>query len=171
MIVCELDVEANGIVLLDAGALHNTLDWVPAPGETRDLLREFFNSNLGDKVIIQGAIAPLLSIDDGTYEVICRLSHEESQVDDFVVVTNGVFPLVVKSTAAFYDLDRLMDWPPEEPGERAALDPGFYAVTIRGFRCVEDGRIVRAGYEFVCEPASELPKPTGQIDAYMRIFF
>ena len=104
MVAYELDVEANGIVLLDAGCLHGTLDWVPALGETRDLMREFFDSDLGDKVINQGAVVPLLSIDDGAYEVICRLSHEKSQVDDWVVVTNGAFPLVVKSAAAFYDL-------------------------------------------------------------------
>src|SRR5690606_7947851 len=131
----------------------------------------FFNSDLGDKVIAQGAVVPLLSIDDGTYEVICRLNTEESLVDDWVVVTNGVFPLAVKTRAAFYDLDTMMAWPAEESGEEAGLAPGFYAVTFRGFRCVEEGRIVRAGYEFVCESTEELVEPTGQIDAYMRVFF
>lgn len=171
MIVEKIDVEANGIVLLDQEVLLETLGWSPAPGETRDLMSEFFNSDLGDHVIEHGAVAPLLSIDDGVYEVICRLASEPSPVEELVIVTNGVFPLVVRTRAAFFDLQTMMAWPPQEPGVDAALAPGNYAVTFRGFRSVEEGRIVRAGYEFVCEPTSTLVAPTGQIDAYVRVFF
>ncbi|WP_144630612.1 hypothetical protein [Bordetella genomosp. 13] len=171
MVAGKMDVEANGIVLLDPEVMHEVLGWAPAPGETRDLMSEFFSSNLGDDVVDNGAVAPLLSIDDGVYEVICRLSSEPSPVEDLVIVTNGVFPLVVKTRAAFFDLQSMMNWPPEESGVDSALAPGIYAVTFRGFRSVEEGRIVRAGYEFVCEPTTDLARPTGQIDACVRVFF
>ncbi|WP_414444862.1 hypothetical protein [Burkholderia sp. 22PA0106] len=65
MIVESIDIEANGIVLVDPSVLHDTLGWTPRSGEVRDLMSEFFNSNLGDLVIKAGAIVPLLSIDDG----------------------------------------------------------------------------------------------------------
>lgn len=171
MVLENIDVAANGIVLLDTAVLHETLGWSPAPGETRDLMREFFHSDLGDAVIEHGAVAPLLSIDDGGYEVICRLASEPSPVEERVIVTNGVFPLLVKTRAAFFDLQAMMAWPPQQPGVDAALAPGNYAVTFRGFRSVEEGRIVRAGYEFVCEPTPALVAPTGQIDACVRVFF
>ena len=171
MIANHLDVEANGIVLLDEGILHETLGWTPTQGESRDLLHEFFTSDLGDEVVNRGAVVPLLSIDDGTYEVICRLSSEASPVDDLVIVTNGAFPLKVKTSAAFYDLDTMIAWPPTESPVSTDLAPGHYAVTVRGFREVKNERIVRAGYEFVCEPTPALAKPTGRIDAYMRVFF
>jgi len=171
MIAKTIDVETNGILLMDPAVLHDTLGWRPAPGETRDLMSEFFNSDLGDDVINQGAVAPLLSIDDGGYEIICRLGSEASQVDDLVIVTNGVFPLTVKARAAFYDLGVLMAWPADEPGIASALEPGHYAVTYRGFRKVDHGRIVRAGYEVACEPVPVRATPTGRIDAYMRVFF
>ncbi|VFR19678.1 hypothetical protein AMP9_3317 [plant metagenome] len=136
MVLENMDVAANGIVLLDPAVLHETLRWSPAPGETRDLVREFFNSDLGDEVIEHGAVAPLLSIDDGVYEVICRLASEPSPVEELVIVTNGVFPLVVKTRAAFFDLKIMMDWPPQEPGADAALAPGD---ADRADRCLRQG--------------------------------
>ncbi|MPV65614.1 hypothetical protein [Burkholderia sp. BE17] len=171
MMVGEIDVEANGIVLLDRKVLYEALGWTPlGPGE-RDLMSEFFSSDLGDEVIQKGAIVPLLSIDDGGYEIICRLASEQSTVEDLVVTENGCFPLLVKEGACFYDLEKLMHWPPGENGVDSKLKSGFYSVTINGFRSVESGRIVRAGYEFVCEPTSKLIEPTAEIDKYMRVFF
>ncbi|WP_124648988.1 hypothetical protein [Burkholderia stagnalis] len=171
MIFGEIDVEANGIVLLDQEVLYETLGWTPlVPGE-RDLMSEFFNSDLGDKVIEKGAIVPLLSIDDGGYEIICRLATERSTVEDLVVAKNGSFPLSVREGAYFYDLENLMHWPPSETGIDSALESGFYSVTINGFRYIESGKIVRAGYEFVCEKTSELIESTAEIDKYMRVFF
>lgn len=171
MIVGEIDVEANGIVLLDQEVLYEALGWTPSsPGE-RDLMSEFFSSDLGDKVIEKGAIVPLLSIDDGGYEIICRLSSERSTVEDLIVTRNGCFPLLVREGAFFYDLENLMHWPPSESGVNSKLIPGFYSVTINGFRSLESGRIVRAGYEFVCEKAAGLIEVTAEIDKYMRVFF
>ncbi|MBN3825785.1 hypothetical protein G3O00_19455 [Burkholderia sp. Ac-20384] len=171
MVIGEIDVEANGIVLLDQEVLHETLGWRPVvPGE-RDLMSEFFSSDLGDEVVKKGAIVPLLSIDDGGYEIICRLSSERSTVEDLVVTRNGCFPLLVEKGARFYDLENLMHWPPSEVGVDSQLRSGFYSVTINGFRSVESGRIVRAGYEFVCEPTDELIEFSAEIDKYMRVFF
>ena len=141
MIVEMIDVEANGIVLLDQQVLYETLGWVPRSGEERDLMSEFFGSDLGDKVIKKGAVVPLLSIDDGGYEVICRLKGERSTVEELVVVSNGDFPLVVKENACFYDLETLMHWPPQDCGVDAQLKPGNYSVVVNGFRSVSSGEM------------------------------
>ena len=166
-----IDVEANGIVLLDEKVLYESLSWTPSVGEERDLMSEFFTTDLGDKVIRDGAIVPLLSIDDGGYEIICRMVDEDCTVSDLIIVRNGCFPLQVRDEAFFYDLENLMHWPPASKGLPSSLDPGSYSVSVNGYRDVKDGRIVRAGYEFVFQPTASLVEPTAQIDAYMRVFF
>ncbi|MGR2664310.1 hypothetical protein ACUXVY_22205 [Chromobacterium haemolyticum] len=170
MLNSNIDVEANGIILSDPTILHKALQWVPQLGEQRDLLTELFSSELGQRVIDSGAIAPLLSIDDGGYEIICRYTDEPSLVENLIITRNGEFPLMIEDSAYFYDLESLIYWPPEEQGIDCKLPPGTYAISINGFRKIENNRIIRAGYEFVARPTSELIIATGQIDAYMRVF-
>lgn len=170
MLMTEIDIEANGIILVDTEVLHRVLEWRPRVGEKRDLLYDFFNSELGESVIEHGAITPLLSIDDGGYELICRYDHEPSTVSHLIATRNGEFPLVVEQEALFFDLDALIDWPPSEAGILSMLAPGNYAVTIHGFRDINEGRITRAGYEFVARPTKDIIKSTAPIDAYMRVF-
>lgn len=165
----KIDVEANGIVLIDPTLLHGVLNWSPKEGEVRDLLAEFFSSDLGELVIEKGAVVPLLSIDDGGYELICRLDKELSEVNDLVVVKNGEFPLVVKETAYFFDLESLIFWSAKEIGINSMLEPGNYMVTINGFRAFEGSRVIRAGYEFVAKQVEEISPASGVIDAYMRV--
>lgn len=164
-----IDVEANGIILTDVDFLHQVLEWSPQSGESRDLLHDFFASDLGDLVINSGAVVPLLSIDDGGYEIICRYDEELSTVRDISFVSNGEFPLFISGSADFYDFSALLEWP-SGVGLASFFSPGFYAVTINGFREVDAGRIVRAGYEFVARPTNGLIEPTAAIDAYMRVF-
>ncbi|SAI54393.1 Uncharacterised protein [Bordetella ansorpii] len=166
------DVEMNGIVLLDREVLHAVLGWTPAAGETRDLMHEFFNSDLGDEVVTAGAVVPLLSIDDGAYELFCRPAARHSRIEEaWIVARNGQFPLEVTRHAAFHDLAALTEWPWSESGLDAGIPPGCYSVSINGFRVMESGVITRAGYEFVYAPVPERIVSTGRIDAAMRVFF
>jgi len=48
MLATEIDVEANGIILVDTEVLYRVLEWRPGVEEKRDLLSDFLNQDLAN---------------------------------------------------------------------------------------------------------------------------
>lgn len=47
--------------------------------------------------------------------------------------------------------------------------PGYYAVTVLGFRQIKDMEIIRFGFEFVLSKCNTLPELTANLNMSMQI--
>lgn len=163
----DLTVDFNGIVLFDPDRLETFFGGRIDPGT--DLWTRFTTTDDGDAVLSQGIVVPILGLNDGTYDVIVRHEAEASPVSDPVIVENGVFPLQVDRRAVLCDLAVFLDWERDVGWHDAAVDPASYGVTVCGFRAIEDGRVVRCGFEFVLARAEALPDLTASLETDMQV--
>ena len=124
---------------------------------------------MGDVISKHGAAIPVLGLDDNVYECIIRLDTEKSEVDDLIVIENGSFPLHVSSKLIIADMAVLVEWEKDLGWETVLLPLGYYAVTIRGFREIKNGEIIRFGFEFVLSPCDILPELTANLSMSMQI--
>jgi hypothetical protein len=84
----------NGIVLFDPAALHEFYGRIQRGAS---LFRRFTETDDGDQVLERGMVVPILAIDDPGYSLVFATRVEESPVEPWVVVTNGVFPFWVST--------------------------------------------------------------------------
>ena len=153
-----LTVDFNGLVLMDPTELLRLTGPVRS-GE--NILGRFSTTSLGDDAIRGGAVVPILSIDDSSYDVVVRYADEPALGPAHT--TNGVFPLHVVSRCVVADLVVLWQWSGEMGWYDVDVPPGFYAVTMNGVREPQ-------GYEFVLTPVAELPEVTGDLNVRMSLW-
>jgi hypothetical protein len=65
--------------------------------------------------------------------------------------------------AVLWDWKRGLGWLP------LPVPPGGYAVTVRGYREIQQSEVVDCGYEFVLEPRSELPTMGASLTMDMQV--
>ena len=90
-------------------------------------------------------------------------------ISDLIVIENGSFPLQVSSKLIITDMAVLVEWEKDLGWETVLLPLGYYAVTIRGFREIKNGEIIRFGFEFVLSPCDILPELTANLSMSMQI--
>jgi hypothetical protein len=163
----DLAVDFNGLVLFDPTRLENFLGGPIVEGT--NLWQRFTTTEDGDEVVNQGIVVPILGINDGSYRVVVRQEDERSVVSDPVVVENGEFPLSVQKRLVLADMAVLLEWTFELGWHDLDVSPGYYRVTIRGFRAIEHSRITRCGYEIVLAPAPVLPPMTASLEKNMQV--
>lgn len=163
------NTDYNGIVLFEPSLLKEYYGDRIRKGS--NLFRRFMKTDDGDEVLRLGIIVPILAIDDAGYTVIFRQEAEKSEVEPYVVLSNGVYPFRVKAEAVLADLAVLRDWEEDLDWQRVPLDTGRYAITVRGFRRMANTKrkIVDAGYEFVLRKSARLPRVTASTGHKMRV--
>ena len=147
--------DCNGFALFDLETLSRSVGRSLESGD--NLLLEFKNSNLGDKVLDEGAIVPVYPITDGTYIVSIREFHEAKPdfADTKPYARSGVFPFCATRNIVVADLAVLQEWWPEEGWQRIDLNPGTYAVDVTAY-VGED----ISGFEIVLSKTRTLPRRT-----------
>ncbi len=156
----DLEVTFNGLVLMDPAGLL-ALTGPLAPGT--NVLGRFTTSSLGDDAIRGGAVIPVISLDDGTYDVVVRLESDPSPFeDDIRIRTNGAFPLLVAERLVVADLATLWSWTGGADWFDVPAPPGTYAVTVNAYQGAE-------AYEFVLTPTDSLPPVTGDLNVRMAL--
>jgi|GEM_PF-1022808 len=162
-----LTVDFGGIVMFDAACLKGCFGRDIAEGE--NLYRLFVTTDMGDEVVDAGAVIPIVGINDSTYEILIRSDAEKSSVDDLIIVSNGVFPLEVRQRLVIADLAVLYEWDEGLGWHSLRVDPGFYGVTVNGFRKIEAGAVSRFGYELVFARHDSLPAFSGDLEREMQV--
>lgn len=163
----DLTVDYNGIVLFNPAALAGRFGGSIEAGT--NVLEQLQDTTAGDVVVAAGIALPILGINDSTYEFHIRLATEPSEVDSLCILENGVFPLQVSQRLVIADLAVLVEWADELGWKSVDVAAGTYGVTIRGFRAIEGGRVVRFGYEAVFEPRDSLPAMSGSLVKDMQV--
>jgi hypothetical protein len=158
----------NGIVIFDPDRLIQFCGGHIDEGT--DLFTHFMSSDDGDKVIEQGIIIPILAIDDAGYSVEFHINEKSDRPKEQIVFENGIFPLHIEKRLVLADLVVLKEWIEDLGWINVDAPPGYYKVTIRGFRQKDQqGNITDGGYEFHLESTTSLPKYTGSLEINSRV--
>ncbi len=171
MFISTIITDFNGVVLFEPHLLQQRYGGRIEEGT--DLFTKFTTSDEGDAVLTEGLIVPILAIDDSPYKIIVRRSDEPKVNRGSIVVENGVFPLRVHQELVVADLVVLKEWTEGLGWNAVNIEPGTYAVRVRGFREVDSSgrRITEAGYEFILEPREVLPALTADVGKNMRVMW
>ncbi len=162
--VHSVTVDRNGLVLFEPTLLRTWFgSQIP---ESTNLLQRFTTSDDGEAVTALGAAVPVLGLNDSTYDVHVRQSGEPSLVDPLVIFENGIFPIQVVERLVLADAAVLHEWQDDAGWQWLELEPGFYALTIRGFQTAD---MRCCGFEFVFAPTPALPELTGSFTADMQV--
>ena len=168
MFLKEMITDFNGFVLFDPVRLERALGRPPVQGE--DLYSLFRSSDLGDRVVAQGAILPILGLTDGGYEICVRTENEPSPFSQIpVYANNGEYPLVVETTAYLADLAVLDEWCVELDWQALELPRGTYSGTVAAHLELADGAIERAALDVCLSARGLLPALSADLAKDMNV--
>lgn len=168
----KLLLDHPGLVLYDDLHLKNFIDKHNIKDEN---LLEYFteNNELGSKVLLDGVIIPLYSIEPTFYDVYISI-NEDSQVKksdvlfsckDFPFkVISGKIELTTIIAIVFWDNDNFQEHDaPNDLGDAFCIEipKGNYTVDINGFY---NSSTETKGYEFVFKNVKELPLYKNQLE-------
>lgn len=163
----KLIVDFNGIAIFDPKLLQRFYGEI---GIGENLYERFIRTDDGDKIVAQGIVVPILSINDSTYKIFLRNENEPSSLDPEIIVTsNEVFPLKISHHAVITDMASLLEWDPDEDWQTLDTPPGAYSVRINGFRLIENNLVTDFGFEIVLTESETLPAFTGSLSKNMQV--
>jgi hypothetical protein len=163
-----VDVDFNGIVVFAFPDLLRYFGGQVSDGQ--NILKPFTETDLGDKVVDDGVVLPIINIDDGGYLV--RFLDEAPwsspqrivAFSDAGYVLNVTDRLYVADAAVFWDWEALLGW------REVSVAPGTYTVTIEGVAHLgPEGSVDRVGYDIVLKTVNSLPKRTARIREDSRV--
>jgi hypothetical protein len=168
MLRYKIITDFNGIVIFEPNRL---IQFFGAHiDEGSDLFTHFRSSDDGDKVVEQGIIIPILAIDDAGYDVEFYINEKSNRPEEQIIFESGDFPLCVERKLVLADLVVLKEWIEGLGWTFVDVPPGYYKVTIRGFRQTnEQGHITDCGYELILQSTSSLPEFTGSQEMNFRV--
>ncbi|MBT0568224.1 hypothetical protein [Williamsia sp. CHRR-6] len=162
----DMTVDFNGIVIFDPARLS---DYYGGIKRGHNVWRDFTTTNMGDEVVQQGIVVPLIGINDGSYEVYVRSVSEPSCWGLDSIKDNKGFPLRVSVRLVIADMAVLLDWYEDEGWFDIDCEPGFYDVDIYGYRKVVSGAVQSCGYDFVLTNVERLPTMTAELEKDMQV--
>lgn len=167
MLIQELSVSVdfNGIVMFSYPDINS---WFGGITSGDNILKPLIETDLGDKVMDEGIIVPIINIDDGDY-LIRLFSGAPVQDEAEVVFQESGYPFRVSRDAFIADAAVLWDWEESLGWSRVAIDPGFYAVDVRGVRHANKGGGYSGGYDFILRKVEFLQKRTANTRSDSRV--
>jgi hypothetical protein len=163
-----VDVDFNGIVIFAFPDLLRYFGGQVSDGQ--NILKPFTETDLGDRVVDDGVVLPIINIDDGGY-LVRFLDEAPSPSPQRVVafsdagyVLNVTARLYVADAAVFWDWETLLGW------REVAVAPGSYTVTIEGVAHLGSaGSVERIGYDILLSPVSLPAKRTARLREDSRV--
>ena len=163
----DITVDFGGIVVF---APDRLVDYFGKIEIDANIYKTFITSDDGEKVVEQGIVLPILGINDSHYPVFIRYADEEPQVrPGLIIFENRGFPLFVRDRCVIADLGAFLEWSPPDGWIFLDIRPGFYNVTVRGYRDIKNGQVVDFGFELVFTRTEMLPKLTATLTQDMQV--
>ncbi|WP_080406713.1 hypothetical protein [Burkholderia ubonensis] len=164
----KIDVDFNGIVIFSYPDLMKFFADPVVNGQ--NILSDFTQTDLGDKVVDGGVVLPIINIDDGGYLVRFFEGDPESSVRRRVVFSDSGYvlkidgDLYIADAAVFWDWEEYLGW------TKVAIPRGYYSVKIEGVQHIsDDGSVGSIGYDVIVNRVEDLPKRTAQIRQDSRV--
>ncbi|WP_321790360.1 hypothetical protein [Burkholderia pyrrocinia] len=164
----EVNVDFNGIVIFAYPDLNGYFDKPIAEGQ--NILRDFTQTDLGDKIVDAGAVLPIINIDDGGYLVRFFDGAQKNSPHREVVFSDSGF--VLKVTSELYIADAAVFWNWEEylGWNKVSVPCGNYAVTVQGVKYMNaNHQVTRVGYDVILNKTETLQPRTAKIREDSRI--
>ena len=161
-----LSIDFNGIVIFsypDIDQLYNGI----VSGQ--NILNDFIHTDLGDKVMDDGLVIPVVNIDDGDYLIRIFYDEPSDQGIEVVFLESG-FPMKINESIFCADAAVFWDWEENLGWHKLDISPGFYSVDARGVKHLRDHGGCIPGYDFIFKRVLSLPKRTAKTRADSRIF-
>lgn len=167
MIQLKITVDFNGIILFDLRKVEEFYSGESIKGQ--NIYRRLISTGEGDEIVKTGTIVPINNINDGIYDVQIRGSHEKSIInEELFFVENKIFPFASSGNSYISDMSQLLEWDAPNNCSPIHILPGMYSIEIRGYKKVENFRVIKYGYDILISPCEELPKLTADISKNMQ---
>lgn len=170
MLMDEIDVSVdfNGIVIFGYPDINNFFECPVESG--KNILREFTQTDLGDRIVDAGVVIPIINIDDGGYWVRFFDGSPEASPRRNVVFSDNGYVLKVNSDLYIADAAVFWDWEEYLGWKKVNIAPGFYSATVEGVRHLDElGKIARIGYDVILKKTDSLEKRTAKIREDSRV--
>ena len=165
----EVYTDFNGIVIFEPTRLCNYFGGQIQEGS--DLFSLFTSSEVGDDVVKQGIVIPILGIDDAGYSVELYI-NEQPNVKQNIIFENGVFPLAVAERLVIADLAVFKEWIYDLGWIDLDVARGFYSCVLRGYSEKDvDNNILDCGYNLILTQTDQLPDFTGKLDIDSKVLY
>lgn len=160
-----LPVDFNGLAIFSYPDLDKRLGGIHS-GD--NILQKFIETDLGDEVMDEGLIVPVINMDDGDY--IIRIFKDKS-IDQNVEIKfqESGYPLKITQDAFVADVVVFWDWEPILGWKKININPGFYSVDVHGVIHHKNGEHI-AGYDFIFHEKNTLPIRTAKVREDSRVF-
>ncbi|WP_261541891.1 hypothetical protein [Burkholderia multivorans] len=164
----DVNVDFNGIVIFAYPDLNGFFDKPIAQGQ--NILQDFTQTDLGDKIVDAGVVLPIINIDDGSYFVRFFDVEPENSLDREVVFSDSGYVLKVTSELYVADAAVFWDWEEYLGWRKVSVPCGNYAATVQGVKFTDaNHQIARVGYDIILNETGKLQPRTATIRADSRI--
>lgn len=166
-----VSVDFNGIVVFSYPDL--SIFFKNGIADGRNILEEFTQTDLGDKVVDEGLVVPIINIDDGGYLV--RFFLDQGPIESarrHVAFSDDGYVLAVSERVYVADAAVFWEWHEQLGWHEVPIPQGKYSVTIEGVvHKNEEGGMIETGYDIICRRVDELPRRTASIREDSRVPF
>jgi hypothetical protein len=161
-----LPIDFNGIVIFSYPDIDR---WYNGIRNGQNILKDFIETDIGDKVMDEGLVVPVVNIDDGDYLI--RIFYDEpfDQGIEVVFLESG-FPMKISNSIFCADVAVFWDWEEYLGWNKINIQPGFYSVDARGVKHLREQGNHIPGYDFIFKKLASLPMRTAKTRSDSRIF-
>ena len=135
----DINVDFNGIVIFNEKLLNQTFG-SKIPNDY-NLLDELTETQFGEKVLLNGAVIPILGIDDGNYFVRFFINSYPSNTDRKIIFSDGFYYLNVDSDVYVADVSVFWDWEDDLGWNKVQIPYNKYNVTVEGIHLTHNNEI------------------------------
>ncbi|NHB59591.1 hypothetical protein G9F32_16485 [Acinetobacter sp. 194] len=158
----EINVDFNGIVIFNEKLLNQVFG-SKIPNDY-NLLKDLTETDFGEKVLNNGAVIPILGLDDGNYFVRFFMNLNPNLNNRKVIFSDKFYYLNVSSDIYVADIAVFWDWENYLGWEKVNIPYGKYKVTVEGVHLIDKNEtrygfdIILSEYEecdYITEPRSD----------------
>jgi len=148
--------ELGGFALVEPARLS---EFLQGKAHDQDLLTQFTTTELGERVLEEGIVIPLLGVTPGFYRLIVRQTSEPSVIGKSQITSRGWVLGTISGKLILCGLGYLTQWDAEHSAHhRFELEPGWYEVEIQA-RLLEATEGSEEGvYELILTKVPEKPE-------------
>jgi len=160
--------ELGGFALVEPARLS---EFFEGKAQDQDLLTQFTTTPLGEQVLKDGIVVPLLGITPGYYRVTVRQASESASIANPQVASLGWVLRTITGKLIVCGLGYLTQWNSEHPEHRhIEIEPGWYELQIQAGLLDSDDGDEEGIYELVLNKVPDRPAFTASTTQSLSLF-